>query len=135
MPILKDAINISKLRNMPISSDNTYISSIPTIQFALLDAERYAITNEDRFECHESNPDILKFIEDITINENTYPLCLPPKIEDFPEDIETIVPISERKKEITVTDLLSVLNDDKMTDLYKLQSSFATAYIGRRKKK
>lgn len=134
MPILKNIINISKLRNFPLSGDDTYISSIPTIQFALLDAESNAISNKEQSECYESDPNLLKFVEDITINKDTLPLCLPPKIESFPEGIENIAPISERKKEITVTDLLSVLNDDKMTDPYKLQSSFATAYISRRRK-
>lgn len=134
MPILKSAINLSKLRNVPLSGDSTYISSLPTIQFALLDAENNALTAKNQTECYESDPKILKFVEDIAINENTFPLCLPPKIKTFPEGIENVVPSCERKKEITVTDLLSVLNDDKMTDPYKLQSSFATAYISRRKK-
>ncbi|KAK8890033.1 hypothetical protein M9Y10_034792 [Tritrichomonas musculus] len=135
MPILKNAINISKLRNMPISSDHTYISSLPTIHFAILDAEAHLLSRRRLFDCDESDPKILKFVEDISINNSTYPLCLPPEIKVFPEGIERIIPANEKKKEITVTDLLSVLNDDKMTDPYKLQSSFATAYIGRRKKK
>ncbi|OHS96970.1 hypothetical protein TRFO_36895 [Tritrichomonas foetus] len=189
LPILKSAIEYSKLRNFPLSSEEEnspqiYISSLPTIPFSIINAENNAMmhiinekeNNKNKNEENEENEEKEKNEENEEKNENendgknemrnnagklvkrqindrddeddevknlvdhltqcdgTFPLCNPSKIKKLPDGFEKMTNLNKKSSEVTVTDLLTALREDRVTDTYKLQSSYATAYIRRSKK-
>ena len=119
--ILERAVRIAKLRTQGLESDDVCVSGVPSLGFALLNAEQNP--KQEEMENEVSECAVHEFVESLHLEAPPFKLPHDTRHLNVTKEVVDVLPRNKHESGVSVYDVMHVVECDQCTSLVDLQAT------------